>query len=143
MAAHSGNRLKMVHEVDPRDYWMEKIGDLAEFDLKLNRILVVVYQRVETSKKTIGSIIIPETSQTAKEDRYQSKCGLVVKMGSKVYAPAEGDAYKFDEKDKVRIGDWVCFRASDGQQITINGVLCRIFSETQIIARIPDPDYVF
>lgn len=133
-------RIKLVHDKDPREYIIEKIGDLSELELKLNNILVVVYQRNRTATKTVGGIDI-SAAKSLNEDKWQGKVGLVVAMGPKAYQ--DDETTKF-EGERVDVGDWVFFRVSDGWDCEMKGVLCRLFqSERHILGKIPHPDFVY
>lgn len=127
-----------VHDVDPRLVIQEALGDLSWFDLRQNQILVAVYKRPSLTK---SGIHLPD--QTVDEDRWQGKVGLVMKMGPLAFV---SDAKTtFHATDKLKIGDWVVYRASDGWQITLteSKQLCRIFVESDIRAVIPAPDLVW
>ena len=43
----------------------------------------------------------------------------------------------------VNEGDWVLFRPSDGWQISINGVSCRIMDDIHIRGKLAHPDTVW
>lgn len=131
--------LEMVHEKDPRQAIMDQLGDLAGMDLMLNNILVAVYQRAKTAEKTKGGIFLPDKAKD--EDKWQGIVGLVVGKGPKAYQ--DDEVTKFDG-ETVEVGDWVWFRPAEGTLCVVNKVLCRVFgSERGIIAKIPNPDYVF
>jgi hypothetical protein len=34
-------------------------------------------------------------------------------------------------------------RASDGQSLEIGDVVCRLYRDTQVLAKLPDPDFVW
>ena len=99
------------------------------------QVLVAVYIRPE---KTMGGIFI--AAKTLDEDRYQSKVGLVIKTGPSAFVDEGG---KWFSNLDLKAGDWIVFRPSDGWNVTVNGVLCRMFDDTAIRARIPHPDNVY
>jgi hypothetical protein len=80
------------------------------------------------------------TSKSRDEDRHQSKVGLILKTGPSAFVD-EGGKW-FSDLD-LKVGDWIVFRPSDGWNVTVNGVLCRMFDDTAIRARIPHPDNVY
>jgi len=126
---------KMAHEKDPGEVISEAVGNVDDYDLFHNLVLIGVYKRPE---KTQGGIIL--TTNTQKEDIYQGIAGYVLKVG-----PA---AFKDDEHNKfhgktVKPGDWVVYRTSDGWLTSINGQECRILEDAKIKARIPNPDMVW
>jgi hypothetical protein len=117
---------------------IDKIGDLSDYQLAPGEVLLVIYQRPEM---TAGGIIL--TPQNLKEDIYQGKSHLVVKIG-------EGcDFFGLD----VRLHDWVVVRPSDGWAIDINPrpnildrkdyVPCRHVLPKYIRAKIPHPAFVW
>jgi co-chaperonin GroES (HSP10) len=125
----------MEHEIDPKQKILDEIGDISNIEIFNNNILVAVYQR---PAKTKSGIFL--TDKTTEEDRFQSKVGLLVKIGPRAFEPNdEGwfDGVKFD------LNDWITFRPSDGWNITVNGVLCRMLSDTQVRARTKYPDEVW
>lgn len=134
--------LTAAHRIDPRIEIFKRVGDLGWLKLRVNQILCAVYER---GSETKGGIILPD--QTRAEDRYQGKVGLVVKMGPMAFVSDE--TTKFQPDDKLKIGDWVVYRASDGWQITLatdyskDNQLCRVFVESDIRAVIPSPDLVW
>lgn len=70
---------------------------------------VIVIQWIREMLGVSQSIVASE--QTKKEDLYQGKVGLVIKLGSHAFVD-DGDMKYHDFRPKV--GDWVQFRASDG-----------------------------
>lgn len=125
----------MVHENDPKEVLMNKLGDISDFEIFHTQVLCAVYQRPE---KTRGGIII--TDQSRDEDKSQGKVGLIVKMGDSALFDTTG---KWSWPDGMGLGDWVYYRASDGWAVTINGVLCRVLDDTNIRGRIQHPDQVW
>lgn len=119
---------------DPRKAIQEAVGDLSNYDLFFNQILVGTYVRPEITK---GGIIRP--NENVKEDEFQGKVGLVLKVGP--------SAFKSDDEDflgqNVEVGDWVVYRASDGWQLTIRDTACRILIDRNIRLRIKDPSDIF
>lgn len=126
----------MFHETDPKDKILEEIGDHYGFELMNNQVLVAVYLRPE---KTKGGLILSDGYRA--EDRYQSKVGLLLDNGPSAFVE-DGDAAWFG-KHQFKKGDWLVFRPSDGWSITVNGVACRILSDTQIKGVVDQPDRVW
>jgi len=134
VSAH--HNIAMEHEVDPKEAIYKEIGDiLPNFELMNTQVLVAVYIRPE---KTRGGIIM--TTKSRDEDRYQSKVGLILKAGPSAFVDDEG---KWFGNANLSRGDWVVFRPSDGWNITVNGVLCRMFDDTAVRMRIPHPYCVY
>ena len=127
--------MTMTHDTDPKQDILDAIGDLDEFQVFHNDVVVAVYLRPE---KTASGIYLPD--QHRDEDRYQSKVGLVVKMGPDAFEDETGTWF---HGVKVKVGDWVYYRPSDGFNLTVNKVLCRALKDTSIRGVIPTPDMVW
>lgn len=127
--------MTMQHDTDPAETLLTEIGDLKEIELFNNQVLVGVYIR---PKKTKSGIFL--TDQTTDEDRYQSKVGLLLKLGPRAF---EANDEGWFAGETFTPGEWLVFRPSDGWQITVNGVLCRILNDTQVRGRVKHPDQVW
>ena len=130
----TGYANKMKHDVDPRQKLFDELGDLSGIDIFNNQVLVAVYVRPETTR---GGILLP--GQARDEDRYQGKVGLVAKLGPQAFI-SDGE-YTFD--DPVDVGQWIILRPSDGWSINVNGVLCRMLTDTSVKGRVESPDLVY
>lgn len=123
---------------------LAKIGDVSEFEIAQNEILLAIYQRPEM---TASGIVLPH--QNLKEDVYQGKVGLVVKIG---------EHCQFDRVDAytgiktgipISLHDWVVVRPSDTWALDVNMrsdtlskkdyIPCRLVHDKDIRARIPHP----
>lgn len=127
----------MLHEKDPKQALIDKIGSVEEVELFHTQVLVAVYIRPE---QTRGGIIL--TEQNRDEDKHQGKLGLILKTGPAAF---QGDD-KWSWPEGVGVGDWVFFRASDGWAMTVNGHrdnLCRVLADVDIKGRIQHPDQVW
>jgi co-chaperonin GroES (HSP10) len=127
--------MMMQHEVDPADKLKKELGDLSKVEIFNNQILVAVYIRPQKTKSGIYL-----SDKTVDEDRHQSKIGLVVKKGPTAFVD-ENDTWFKDVE--INEGDWVIFRPSDGWQITVNNVLCRMLEDTVVRGRVNHPDYIW
>ncbi len=125
----------MVHVVDPAKQIRDEIGDLDDFEVMHNDVLIGIYIRPEQTK---SGIILSD--QTRREDEFQGKAGLVLKKGPLAFVSDEN--YDFKGQD-VQPGDWVAIWVSDGRKIVINGVLCRMVEDRYIRLKIPAPDAVY
>lgn len=99
---------------------MGAVGSLANFDVFGTQILVAPYVR---PSKTKGGLMIPESAQ--KDDIYQGKVALVLKVGPNAYlAPEEADQARmlrgFDG-NPPQPGDWVFHRIQDCFQFSYEG----------------------
>lgn len=125
----------MEHEVDPKQKLLEELGDLSDVEIYGNQLLVAVYVRPE---KTKSGLLL--SSQTRDQDPFQSKVGLVVKMGPDAfYDPNE----KWFKGVSVNLHDWVVSRPADGWSITVNNVLCRLIEDVNIKDATKHPDSVW
>ena len=128
---------KLVHKEDPREVILRQLGSLDGFDIAAQGVLVATYLRPDDIK-TEGGVLIPHA--VVKDDPFQSKSGLVVKLGRRAFEDDEHikwHGYRCDP------GDWVAFRASDGMTVTINGTHCRLIADVHLKIKIPHADSVF
>ncbi len=132
---HTGPTMQMQHDEDPRQLLLDKLGaSVKDVEVLHHYVLLATYIRPE---KTKGGILIPQ--ETQKEDTYQGKTGLIIKLGPTSFVD-DGQA-KFPVK--CAVGDWVSFRVSDGWQLTINGHPCRLLEDTHIKMRVASPDAIY
>jgi co-chaperonin GroES (HSP10) len=128
-------KMKMVHEQDPKQYILDQLsGEQDKIDLFGARVLVATYIRPE---KTVGGIII--TENTRREDQFQGRVGLVLKLGPAAFQ--DSSEAKFYGKS-LKPGDWAYYRPSDGVGIAVNGVMCRIIEDVMIDGTTEDVDVV-
>lgn len=125
----------MEHEIEPKKKILDEIGDISNFEIFNNNILVAVYQR---PAKTKSGLFL--TDKTTEEDRFQSKVGLLIKTGRRAF---EANDEGWFDGVTFKLNDWIVFRPSDGWNITVNGVLCRMLSDTQVRGRTQHPDEVW
>lgn len=130
-------QFEMAHDIDPAEDLLKRLGDLSGVELFQNQVLVAVYIR---PKKTKSGLYLSDS--TVDEDRYQSKVGLLVKAGPSAFVD-DADTRYFDGM-KFEIGkDWLVFRPSDGWNITVNNVLCRILVDTSVRGRTKNVDMIY
>lgn len=127
--------MEMDHEVDPRTKILDEIKTLDGIEIYNNQVLLAVYMR---PTKTKTGIIL--TDQYVGEDLYQSKVGLVLMKGPSAFVE---DTPRWFKNVDVNEGDWVIFRPSDGWQLSVNGVNCRIMDDIHIRGKIAMPDNVW
>jgi co-chaperonin GroES (HSP10) len=127
--------MMMQHEVDPAEQLRKELGDLSKLEIFNNQILCAIYLRPE---KTKSGIYVPDKNRD--EDRYQSKMGLVVKIGPSAFDDKTGEWFK---GVTVKEGDWLILRPSDGWSITVKGVLCRLIEDVNVKGRNPIPDEIW
>jgi hypothetical protein len=137
MMANTATRIAHV-EHDPKREILDKLGDLTQFEVARNEVLLAIYVRPDT---TPGGIAV--TQKYRKEDVYQGKIGLVVKIGPGCQFP----------NVKIELHDWVVVRPSDTWALDVNAdpkalmetefVPCRLVFDDQIRARISYPGMVW
>ena len=127
--------MTMEHENDPAAALKQQAGDISNVEVFNNQLLVAVYVR---PTKTKSGIYL--TQQTTDEDKFQSKVGLVLKMGTSAFQDDTGEWFN---GVKIKEGDWIVFRPSDGWSINVNGVSCRVIDDHAIRGRISHPDIVW
>lgn len=131
--------LKSLYDKDPlKRKILDEVGDLSGYEIAHNELLCAIYLREEM---TPGGIVLPH--QNLKEDLYQAKAHLVLKIGP---------GCTFKNLD-VQVHDWVVVKPSDAWSIFINTnpkvlkvdefVPCRMVFDDQIRARISDPRLVW
>jgi len=128
------NTAILAQASDPKTALLNAVGDLSDYDLFHNQILVAIYVRPE---KTSGGIIRPGTN--VQEDEYQGKVGLVVKVGPSAFVSEEEDFMG----QMVNVGDWVVYRVGDGWALNIRDTACRILTDRTIRMRIKKPEDIF
>jgi len=125
----------MKHDTDPAQLIRDQVGDLSNFELFANQVLLGVYER---PKVTAGGIHLADTSRN--EDSHQGKASLVLLKGPSAFVSDSN--YDFRGQN-VEIGDWVAIFVSDGRKIVINKQLCRIVEDSFIRLKLPSPDCVY
>ncbi len=137
----SKHYVTVQHEKDPRKVIWDALGELSPDLVDYARVLVAIYTPPMVAM-TSGGIHLtdPMREEDIEEFRWQGKVGLIVAMGPDAYV--DDDVNKFKHKHKV--GDWVHFRPSDGANMEVNEVACRIFdNESFIRGNCPHPDYIW
>jgi co-chaperonin GroES (HSP10) len=122
----------MQHDVDPKEALKTEIGSLENVEVFNNSVLVAIYMR---PKRTKSGLYLAD--QTVGEDQYQSKVGLVVKKGSAAFVDPDE---RWFQGVTVEVYDWIIFRPSDGWDLTVNGVKCRMLIDTSVRGRVSHAD---
>jgi len=114
---------------------LRTIGDLSGVNVLFNMVLIGIYIRPE---RTAGGIIRP--TDNVKEDIWQGKAGLVLKLGPNAFQ--DDDEAKFYGQ-KVDVGEWGVFKVGDAWSLEINKVPCRLVRDSNIKLKVEDPSIVF
>lgn len=114
--------------------------NLDDIRVEHNNVLVACYIGPE---KIAGSSLF-RTQNQQKEDEYQGKIGLVLKVGPGAYV--DDASTKFHGRT-VAVGDWVVTASTAGWQIKLGGmlggVLCKVVQDTSVKMVVADPETVF
>lgn len=133
---------------DPKKVILDRIKDVPGCQIAGNELLVAIYQRDEVSP---GGIVM--TAKTLKEDIYQGKVGLVIKIGEnfnwKWTDPFTGESGGIP----IELHDWIVVRTSDTWPIELNirdgifdkesFVVCRMIQPRNIRMKVDNPDKVW
>lgn len=125
----------MLHEEAPDEKMKAEIGDISGFEIFNNRVLIGIYVRPKVTK---GGILL--TDAHVDEDKFQSKIGLVLKMGTSAFNDPKG---RWFNGVHVREGDWVVYRCSDGWPISVNKKECRLLEDIHVCGKVDHPDRVW
>lgn len=120
---------------NPKQALFDAVGDLSGYDIFHNQVLIAIYVRPSI---TAGGIYRPDDN--IKEDEYQGKVGLVVKLGPAAFKDTDDETFN---GQSLNIGDWVVFRTGDGWQLNIRDTACRILTDRTIRMRIKEPGDIF
>jgi co-chaperonin GroES (HSP10) len=148
--------LRVRHTEDPRDLiWrdmgvtpgkaQDKYGDLvSKVRVGGEDVLIVRYERREDKGKDIyseGGIILPEDQ--AKNDKWQSNSGLIVKMGPRAYKTEKAVRWFVGEgAENPEIGDWVLFNPNNGHGFMLGDRFCFLTPAQYVFLVLAQPDIV-
>ncbi len=136
--------IAMKHEADPKEALLASVGDVSKFEIAQNELLIAIYRRPE---KTSGGIVLPKSNLD--EDLYQSKIGLVIRMGSACRCVRTDERTGITYGIDVGVGDWIIIRPSDTLAMDVKGkgarehTACRLVYDDRVRGRVPDPDMVW
>lgn len=131
------NAIAKIREIaesnqDPKLAIRRALGDAAtRFQVFHSQVLVATYIQPAQTK---GGIFIPDKS--LQEDQFQGTVGLVVALGPGAFK--DDNIAKFHGLS-LKVGDWCLYRPSDGLQLYVREVPCRLFEDVNIKMRILDP----
>jgi co-chaperonin GroES (HSP10) len=134
---------------DPaKDEILSKLGDLSGVEIAQNEVMIATYMRPQMTK---GGIYLPD--QNLREDQYQGKVGLVVKIGPACRFVRTDTARNITYGVPINLHDWVVVRTSDTWPFEFNGdpnvsdprafVKCRLVFDDQIRMKVPNPGMIW
>ena len=139
---------KSADLIDEKQAILNKLGDLSQIEIAQNEVLVAIYIRPE---KSAGGILL--TPNYRKEDNYQGKVGLVVKIGSACRFVRTDEKTGITYGVDIKLHDWVVTRPSDTWPLDVNAgedtfdpknfTNCRLVFDDQIRMKIPSPAMVW
>jgi hypothetical protein len=129
--------MKIVHARDPLQAILEDVGDLDAIEVISQYVLLGKYMR-EAGMMTEGGIEIPQ--EVVKDDRYQTKVGLILKIGNFAF---KDDQHVNFHGWRPNLLDWVGYRPSDGMDMQIGKHICRLVPDVHIKLRLKHPDAIF
>lgn len=139
--------LRKKIEIPRIDVDAERKRLLDQFDAADIQAMVVVGAKLLVAKwvrEKEGSFAIPASMK--KEDEYQGKVGLVLKIGPLAFENDDRHDWCGQRADP---GDWVMYGYSDGYDFdyrmpgTFDRVPCKIIDESHIQAVLPRPDFAY
>jgi hypothetical protein len=123
----------------------EHLGELSHIRLFRNQVLVAISIRASEMEVAGGhKLYLPD--KTVDEDKFQSKPGLIVKVGPTAF---QDDTEKWFVNDGARVGDWVFYRPSDGWSIGLYArdrktlIACRILDDISLRGVTTDPGSIW
>ncbi len=126
-------KMRLIAEstLDAKAALLKELGDLSGVEVLHSQVLVAT--RIANAK-TAGGVFLPDSA--IREDQFQGSIGLVIAIGPGAFR--DGPIAEFHGV-KLKLHDWVMFRPSDGLQLAIREVPCRLFEDTGIKMRVKDP----
>lgn len=117
---------------DPKAALLKELGDISDQRVLHSQVLVATFAG---SKYHPGTSIL-RTDRDLQEQQFQGSIALIIALGP--------TAFKYDgqfpyEGPKPVVGDWVLVRPSDGLQLSIRQVPCRLFDSDLIRMVVADP----
>lgn len=142
-------RLAEAAAHDPAKPLLEAAGNLEDYEVFHNLILIATYVPPPKTFKGPDGKDVPfyDTDKKLDEDRFQGKAHLVLKVGPTAFV--DDGVAKFGGV-KVKPGDWVVVRPSDGFEMFIRdrrkvneGISVRLIEDVFIRGRVSDPALVY
>lgn len=119
----------------------DALGPLDDFPLFFGAVLVAKYIRTD-----IGTGVLIAAEDTRREDEFQGKAGLVLKLGPLAFKNRPDADFG---GAMVKRGDWAVYGASDGRDLDLrtldgmNVIHCRRIQDAEIWGTTNSPDRVW
>jgi hypothetical protein len=121
--------IKPKPAADTKEGLLANLGDLSGIEIGKIQVLLAIYVRPQVTASGIAL-----TQKYQKEDIYQGKVGLVVKIGS---------GCTFDHLDRPpQLHDWVVVRPSDTWPFDINTDTKALFADEFTPCRLAYQDHI-
>ncbi len=129
--------LSVLKTVNPAERMFREAGNLDGYEVFNNQVLVGTY--VGHPTMMLGGKEFHLSDHTRKESGFQSKIGMILKMGPNAFQDENGKWFK---GVTFEVGDWIVYRASDGWALKLQsdnpeGCLCRLIDDISVRMRIP------
>lgn len=138
--------VNLILPPDPVKEWtdgvMSKVGDCSWMK-RFRETNVLVAKYIRQTVGTSGKLVAPHLTQ--REDTYQGKVGLVIRLGSQAFVDGEVEFHGL----RLDIGDWGVYRASDGWDFnyvppgTNTMVECRVLRDTDFFGAVSNPNVIY
>lgn len=124
-----------LHAADPKfEIFRDVNPTIGDIDPMGAEVLCAIYIRPQRTK---SGIIL--TEKTQEEDIWQSKIGLILKMGPLAFT--EDATHQWGDV-RPGVGDWVAFRVGDTFMFILGERYCRLVQDVNIKAIVKRPDIV-
>ena len=117
--------------------WSKMGNSLNGCTILFNRVLIAIYCRPGRTK---SGLWMPDSVK--EEDLWQSKVGLVLKMGPDAFADDPRMGYYFNGQ-RLHVSEWAVFKIGDTWEMLVNGVPCRLVEDAHIKMRVKDPALIY
>jgi hypothetical protein len=128
--------LRLIAETgdgDIKKATLKALGNLKKERVLHSQVLVAIWAGTQYHAGTK----ILKADRALQEAIYQGSIGIVIGMGPGAFKDQPGAKF---HGEKIKIGDFVLMRPSDGLQMLVRGVPCRLFEDVNIKMVVSDPD---
>ena len=138
MASNSNavGNLRLIAETgdgDIKKATLKALGNLKNERVLHSQVLVAIWAGTQYHAGTK----ILKSDKALQETIYQGSVGIVIKVGAGAFKDVPGAKFY---GETLKVGDFVLMKPSDGLQLMINGVPCRLFEDVNIKMVVSDPE---